>query len=253
MIDQIAALNSLRKDLPDAIGWTTMGPYLYHAPAEMVSGETRYTCTQIALYNESDSTLADVKLLYRGNFEFVPLITYSRHEAAVKWEHNAADKELVLKQVPPNEEVDISIYNPRDFEVVQVLVNGRKITDFMTRRALAKAYPTPLRWRIAFPVLGILVLGALSYTSWRTYSMVKSNMDYERDYSLLSTVPNGFSGCHPYVFDNPPNDSSEKQLERLLKQQNQWMDFILAMNKVSLPEELHLKDRVVLCKSIEKS
>jgi hypothetical protein len=248
VIDQIVALNALRKELPDAIGWTTLGPYLFHAPAEMVDGENHYVCTHIAIYNESNTTLTNVKVLYRGNFEFTPRVAYSRHEAAVKWQHNSEDKELILTDIPPNETVEISIYNPLEFEVAQVLVHGKKITDFMTRRALAKAYPMPLRWRIALPLMITFALCLLSYVSWQTYNIVKSNSDYE----LLSTVPKGFPSCHPYVFDNPPDGSGEKKLERFLKQQSPWLHFILAMNNVTDTDELRLKDRVVLCKAVDK-
>ncbi|AZD33662.1 hypothetical protein C4K22_0900 [Pseudomonas chlororaphis subsp. aurantiaca] len=215
----------------------------------MVTGDNRYVCTHIAIYNESDTTLTDVRLLYCGNFTFTPRITYSRHEAAVKWQHNAEDKELLLRGIPPNETVDISIYNPQDFEVVQVLVHGKKITDFMTRRALAKAFPTPLRWRIALTLMCVFGFSVLSYTSWQTYNMVKSNSDYE----LLSSIPKGFSGCQPYVYDNPPDGSGEKQLERLIKQESRWLNFILAMNNAEDTNELHIKDRVVLCKELKKS
>lgn len=247
MLEQIQAITALYKELPDAIGWSSHGPFLHYAPKELVNSEYRYLLSSIAVYNQTDSTLAEVRILYKGDFGFSPHVEYSRHDAPVNWSHNVQGKELIAHDIIPREIVELSIYNPTpEFEVMQVIVDGKRITELMTRRALARAYPSPLWMRLLLPLFGLLGLATFGFIGWAVYT----SHAQQKNNDLLSAMLKQLPACQFKVFENPPDGSREKELDRLLKQQEDWLPHILAANKERSVERLRLRNPVILCEPV---
>jgi hypothetical protein len=252
VIDQLLALVNLGEKLPAAVGWQYIGPYRLSLPEEVMHAldenqvkiGSSYSSSAIVIFNYSGVSKSSIRVLYSGGFKFKPKVSYGRRDAPVKWKHDTENKELVFYDTPPNEKIEIELFNLYEgFSVDQVLVDGNLITKFMNKRALARAYPNPL-WLNALMACAIfLAVVALGVAASTSYSLYKSNKDSE----LLYGVPEGYSGCYPYIFENPPSANSREALSRKIKTLSPWMHILLAKNKVFSESELYDLDRVILC------
>ncbi|RMP62846.1 hypothetical protein ALQ18_02298 [Pseudomonas marginalis pv. marginalis] len=252
MLDQLLAMVNLGEKLPEAVGWKFIGPYRLSLPEEVLEAisdehakiDSILTGSALVMYNYSGVSKAEIRVLYSGGFGFKPKISYGRRNIPVKWEHDSDNNEFVFYNTPPNESIEIELFNVfQDFSVDQVLVDGRLITKFMNKRALAKAYPDPfLRvMLISMPILFSLVIAMTSYTSYTAYKQRQDN-------ELLSGAVAGFSGCALSVYDNPPGEKSRLELARKIKKLEPWMKkALLARNKVSSEADLYDLDRVIIC------
>lgn len=256
MIDQLLALVNLGEKIPSAVGWRLIGPYGFSIPEEMLEGvsegggekSSRFTVTALAIYNYSGGSRAKIRVLYSGGFEFRPVASYGRRDVGVKWEHDVENKEFIFFDVPPSDKIEVELFNVyKGFAIDQVLVDGVLVTQFMNKRAIAKAYPSPMWFRIIMPSLAILMVGILGWGAFVVSDVYKKNKDNE----VLLGIPSGYSACSPYIFDNPPGTPKDA-LSRKLKQQGFWMGFILRKNKVERESELYDLDRVVLCSPYEE-
>lgn len=249
MFDQLLAMVNLGEKLPEAVGWEFVGPYRLSFPEEIVEAlkgevDSTYTAAALLVYNYSGVSKSEIRVLYSGSFEFRPKTSYGRRDVPVKWKHDIDNSEFVFYEVPPNENIEIELFDiDQGFSVNQVLVEGKLVTEFMSKRAMARVYPTP-KWirasLIGAPILCAAVLAMSAYTGYAVY---KQRLDNE----FLSGVPSGYSGCSPYMLDNPPGESAKEALTRKIKKLGPWMHFLLAKNKVSSVSELYDLDRIVLC------
>jgi len=249
VFDQLLAMVNLGEKLPEAIGWKFVGPYRLSFPEEILEAlkseaDSTYTAAALLVYNYSGVSKSEIRVLYSGSFEFRPKISYGRRDVPVKWKHDIDNSEFVFYEVLPNEKIEIELFNLyQGFSVDQVLVDGKLVTKFMNKRAMARVYPTP-KWirasLIGAPILCAAVLAMSAYTGYAVY---KQRLDNE----FLSGVPSGYSGCSPYMLDNPPGESAKEALTRKIKKLGPWMPFLLAKNKVSSVSELYDLDRIVLC------
>lgn len=251
MFDQLLALVTLGEKLPDAVGWRLAGPYQLSIPEEMLErvsnsgagAEGCYTIAAIAIYNYSGVAKSEVRVLYSGNFEFKPKVSYGRRDAPVRWEHDAENKELIFHDVPPDENIEIELFNLRGFSVDKVLVDGKLVTELMNKRAFAKAYPVPIWFKASMAGFSLFSAVALVVIIYFIYIAQQRDKDYE----LMSEAPPGYSSCTPYMYENPPGTESKEILSRKLKKMGAWMGFVLAKNKVETEDELYGLDRVFLC------
>lgn len=253
MFDQLLAMVNLGEKLPEAVGWKFLGPFGLSLPEEVLEAlndtqveiDSTYTGSALVVYNYSGVSKAEIRVLYSGGFKFRPTVSYGRRNVPVKWEHDSENNEFVFYDTPPNEKIEIELFNVyQNFSVDQVLVDGRLITEFMNKRALAKAYPE-LRFPRAL-IVGCFFLCAavLLITGYTGYTVYKQNQDNE----LLSGIPAGFSRCTLSVFENPPGESSREVLARKIKKMEPWMkQVLLAKNKVASEVDLYDLDRVILC------
>jgi hypothetical protein len=249
VLDQLLAAVNLGEKLPDAVGWQFFGPYKLSLPEEVLEEVSEnlgsiYTTAGLYIYNYSGSSKSEIRVLYSGSFKFKPLVSYGRRNVAVKWKHDEENNEFIFLNTPPNEQIEIELFNTFDnFSVDQVLVDGKLVTGFMNKRAIARAYPAPKWIKVSMIGLCIFAAAVVSTTGYTSYNIYKQREDSE----LLSGLPAGYSACIPYVFYNPPNDISKQTLRRKINKLQPWMSYLLAKNKVSFQEELYDLDRVVLC------
>lgn len=253
-VDQLLAFAQLRQMLPAAIGWKFYGPLSVSIPDEIVESAANashilHTVSGVVVYNYSGASKAELRILYSGDFEFRPKVSYDRRSAPVKWKHDRENSEFVIYDVPPNENVCIELFNIRQgFSIDQVLVDGNLITEFMNKRALSRAYPAS-GWINALLfgsfAMCVTALAALAYNLYDNH--IKS-----QDYELLYGVPEGYSACRPYIFENQPGEKSRDLLTRKINQIEIWLPEILARNKVTFTSELYDLDRIVLCEPIKK-
>lgn len=252
--DQLLAMAQLRKMLPAAIGWKFYGPFSFSIPDEIIAStasesDTTFSVSGVIIYNYSGASKAELRILYTGSFEFKPKIYYNRRSAPVKWKHDTENSEFIVYDVPPNEHVNIELFNvTKNFTIDQVLVDGQLITELMNKRALSRAYPAS-GWMKAL-LLGAFILCATT-TSVVAYKLY-DNYQKRQDYELLYGEPDGYSGCKVYIFDNQPGQSSRDALIRKINQIEERLPEILARNKVTFISELYDLDRVVLCEPIKK-
>lgn len=249
MFDQLLAMVNLGEKLPEAIGWEFFGPHRLSFPEEILEAlkgeiESPYSAAVLSIYNYSGVSKSEIRVLYSGSFEFRPKISYGRRGVPVKWKHDIDNSEFVFYETPPNEKIEIELFNIyRGFSVDQVLVDGKLVTKFMSKRAMARVYPTP-KWVRASLIGGpILCAAVLAMTAYICYAVYNQRLENE----LLSGAPPGYSGCAPYILDNPPGESAKEVLKRKIIKLGPWMQFLLAKNKVSSESELYYLDRVVLC------
>ncbi|MBL0845115.1 hypothetical protein [Pseudomonas mediterranea] len=252
MFDQLLALVNLGEKLPEAVGWQFIGPYTLSIPEEILEALDKekiqtgssYTSAALVIFNYSGASKSEIRVLYSGDFEFKPKITYGRRKAPVKWEHNTENNELIFHDIPPNEKVEIELFNVyQGFSIDQILVDGKLITEFMSKRALAKAYPSPLWLKALLVCASLIGAAAIAMAASTSYTVYKTSKDNE----LLYGVPSGYSGCTPYFFDNPPDDKTKEILTRKIKKLTPWMHILLAKNRVSSESELYDLDRIILC------
>lgn len=251
--DQLLALAQLRQMLPAAIGWKFYGPLSISIPDEIIESAANesyaaYSVSGLIIYNYSGATKAELRILYSGDFEFNPKVSYERRSAPVKWKHDIENSELVIYDAPPNENVNIELFNiKQNFSIDQVLVDGNLITEFMNKRALSRAYPSSGWMKAAlFGAFAafIILLSALAYSIYDIYNR-------QQDYDLLYGIPEGYLGCKPYIFENRPGMESRDILTRKISQIEKWLPEILARNKATFVSELYDLDRVVLCEPIK--
>lgn len=253
VFDQLLAIVNLGEKLPEAVGWEYTGPYRISLPEEVLDAiadkvveiESVYSVSAISVYNYSTITKAEIRVLYSGSFELRPKVHYRRRSAPVKWKHDTENHEFVFYDIPPNEEIEVELFNVyKGFSVNQVLVDGKLITEFMNKRAIAKAFPEfqlPKAALIFCVCLCVLVLVMTAYTS---YGLYKQRQDNE----LLSAATGGDIGCSLYVYDNPPSANGKEILTRKIKKLEPWMkQLLIAKNKVATEADLYDLDRLILC------
>ncbi|MEE4698605.1 hypothetical protein V2K91_25510 [Pseudomonas alliivorans] len=249
MFNQLLAVVNLGEKLPEAIGWEFVGPYRLSFPEEILEAlesdvDSTYIAGALLVYNYSGVSKSEIRVLYSGSFEFRPKVSYGRRDVPVKWKHDIDNSEFVFNEVPPNEKIEIELFNIyQDFSVDQVLVDGKLVTEFMSKRAIAKVYPAPKWLRASLIGAPILCAAILAMSAYTGYAVYKQRLDNE----FLYGVPSGYLGCAPYMFDNPPGESTKEALTRKIKKLGPWMQFLLAKNKVSSVSELYDLDRIVLC------
>ncbi|MNM77807.1 hypothetical protein [Pseudomonas jessenii] len=252
MFDQLLAMVNLGERLPEAVGWKFIGPYGLSLPEEVLEAisdeqakiDSTFTGSALVVYNYSGVSKAEIRVLYSGSFKFRPKVSYGRRNVPVKWEHDSENNEFVFYDTLPNESIEIELFNVyQDFSVDQVLVDGKLITKFMNKRALAKAYPDMFS-RVLLISLPIFFVTAIAMTAYTGYAAYKQNQDNK----LLSGAFAGFSGCALSVYNNPPGEKSREELARKIKKLEPWMkQVLLARNKVSSETDLYDLDRVIIC------
>ncbi|WP_263942695.1 hypothetical protein [Pseudomonas capsici] len=248
MLDQVSAFFSLKKEIPDAVGYDTYGPVVFPLPKEvldLLSGTVIQALDSVAVFgvhvdNYSIKIQKDVRVLYSGDFEYAPKVAFRRREVEVKYKVNKEDKQIEIFEIPPDESVDIEFFNPNDgFLIERVIIGDSQVTPLMQKLAEAKKYPLRTRMEFLlyfFLVLAFLFSGFSCFYVWRNVEEAKQ---------LNSLLPES-QGCHPYVYDNSIGNEP-KLVRKILQYQPLWREFVFSLNKVVSLDELKLKDKVVLC------
>ena len=247
MLSTIQNILQLKKELPDAVGYDTYGPISFPIPKELQNSIDIENAklefiniTSIRIDNYSSKVQKDIRVLYSGGFLYEPVFKFRRRDVSVKFDINGDEKEIEIKEIPPNESVSIEIFYPsKGFDVIQVLSGENEITSLMQKLAEAKRYPEIARMKILTYTAAIAVLVLVATSGYFTWTKVKENNRINAAYS-------GFASCLPSIMENPPKN--EKTLERKFNRlSSYWQNYILSSNKVFSLKELKLKDEVVWC------
>ncbi len=251
MFKELLSIFQIRKEIPDAVGYTTYGPVSFPIPEELISELDspnfktlrRITLLSLRIDNYSSKIQKNIRVLYSGGFSYSPKFEFNRRRSIqVKHKLIEEDKEVIVTELPPNESVFITIFNPfDDFKIEQVLLGEYEITKLMQKIVEAKRDPGLARMQlmtlalIPAMIFGLLFVGYLVREDKLERTFINST------YSNL-----GFEGCTPYLYNNPLGE--EKALERKFKNTSQyWRRHIFLVNNVNSFGELKIKDTILWC------
>lgn len=248
MFDQISAFLSIRKEIPDAVGYDTYGPVVFSLPKEvsdLLPGSTIQMLEGVALFglhvdNYSSKVQKNIKILYSGVFEYAPKITFRRRDVSVKFKVSLEDKQIEIFEIPPNESVDIEFFNPGErFNIDRIIVGSEQVTKLMQKLAEAKRYPG--RARMEF-LLYLFVVLAVSASACSVFYVWKKSKEMNE---INSFFPKS-AGCYPYIHENPVGDEA-RLARKIMQYPPLWRAFVFHLNKVDGIDDLKVKDKVLLC------
>jgi hypothetical protein len=238
---------SVRKNLPDAIGYEMSDPQVFPLP-ELASkclensGIHLKKCIVISFhfYNQSEKIQKDVRILLNGKCQFDPAMRLGDTGIAELIENKNGSSEIRVNEVYPGQSIYIQFFNPDlSFRLAQVLVNEREVTPLMQNLARALRYPQEELFRYLPAVtvaVAILFFGALGYFY---YLKISEN-------NFISNVLANKSPCAFIKFHN--SVGQDALLERRFRQQSALVqELILSFNNVSSFDELKVKDDLLLC------
>ncbi len=256
MIDKVLALLQLKKELPDAVGFQTLGPVVFTLPEELrdklplsyredfVDIKTSY----LVIDNFSKKVQKNIRIIYSGDIGLTPDIEYQNRGTNVDFEHKPDAQEIHINEILPEESIVVSITNSdSEFCVERILISGEMITSTMNKLANAKRYP-PLIWAYT---LTTLVAAATVLTVYNTYKTTEENrLIAERMNLFYKNL--GYSACQPEIFYN--EIGQERELERIFNQLDDVdQSNTLIFNSVDSYEELKYLDEIVFCSFQERS
>lgn len=109
----VSFFNNLRKDIPDSIGYEIYSDNHFPIPRELrefIRNSEIYSLksTLIRIDNYSLKSKKNIRVIYSGNWEFSPDISYRRREGVdVNYKIIDKDKEIIIDEILPNESVYI--------------------------------------------------------------------------------------------------------------------------------------------------
>lgn len=245
MLQSIQTIFMLKKEIPDAIGYDTVGPISFPLAKEIQESAQNNQLDYISLfsmtvYNFSAKVQKEIRILYSGDYEYQPIIKFSNREIMVRYEENQDNKELIIKEIPPNESISIEVFYPsKHFKIIQVLIGDHEITTLMQKLVEAKRYPSLVYSKMMMYILVLVFSIALAFLAFKIWETRQAHQSIQDAYS-------GFESCRPSLLKNPPGH--EQVLERNYKKLNDvWKNHVLILNKVVSLEALKLKDEIVWC------
>jgi len=226
------------------------GPIEFPIPEELKNTSSEIDANSLSdmsiLYfemnNYSSKVQDEIRILYSGDFQYVPKINYDSRNVDVVFEVKKDKKEIYIKELPPNESLSISFFNTGEaFQVDQVLIGDQMVTSTMNKLAEFKRIPS-FKWNFLF--ITMIFLLSLSVVGYSFYSMNKNS---ETNQLIAKVYENlGYMKCRPFEFDNAIGN--EKKLKRKYQQlSNIQQQNTLILNKVSTYEKLKVKDRILFC------
>jgi hypothetical protein len=257
LITQIKALYDLKKEIPDAVGYSTNGPRKFLLPVEFKNNLSHInseelndlTTSEIVIYNYSSKIQRNVRVLYSGDFPYVPRVGFARRDIEPKFENKKSDKELLVFEIPPNESIYIKIFNPDvNFKFTDVIIGDRVISTLMQKLAYQKRYPAP-SWLKYIYLLFFLAFFAIAFQFFSIYSSNK-DVDFINNAIKSSGLNENKVRCQPYLFENKPTENKilEEKIQRI---DPIFKPSILKNNKVNSIEELKNLSKIIFCEKID--
>ncbi len=248
MIDKILGIIGVFKELPEAIGYSVYGPIEFSLPKELkeVIGQApikeidTITSVYVQIDNFTNREITEIAILYNGKFHYTPNFSFERRDVQPISEHNAEDKTLLIRKLPPKESVRIEVFLDEDesFVVNSIMTKGRLVTKWMQKISDIYRYPK-LALMSFFIICFLLLMFAIVGHSVYTTSL------YNNNYRIINEAMSDWDGCTPTPFVN--TIESEKLLKRKFQQQLKYEYLIYKLNKVNSFDELKIKDMVILC------
>ena len=245
--------NNLRKDIPDSICYEIYSDNHFTIPRELrefIRNSEIYSLksTLIRIDNYSLKSKKNIRVIYSGNWEFSPDISYRRREGVdVNYKIIDKDKEIIIDEILPNESVYIFLYNTSSkFVIDQILFDDSEVTKTMQLLTEIKRYPELFKLKIYTFILCLLSVVTLIMTGGSIYFIYDRYNMVERHQAMIDDIANSinskFDGCYIQVYETK-KPSFEDAYNK-----NKWSEYeTLKFNKVSNTDELKAKQEVVLC------
>ncbi|ELQ6061784.1 hypothetical protein STS98_000346 [Cronobacter sakazakii] len=257
MLDQVLAFIKIRQELPDAIGYSLSSEQsIFDLPEEILKacGEelskelNHLSCVYLRIDNYTNNVQKSIRVLLAGESDYTPRVQFRRRNNRVTHETLPNINEILIHEIPPNDSVYITFYNPSEnFSIEQILVDDKTITPSMRRLAEIKRDPWLAKMKFSFALMFlfsiIAIIGSLSLV---TFTFMRNNQEQK----IFDDAFKGMSLCQNEIFHN--SIEKEKELERRFYQLGLAKETTLMVNHVSSLEELKLKDTIILCVPIEK-
>ena len=252
MLRAILDLIQIRKELPDIVGYRTVGPYDFPIPEELkellidkdMSSLEGLSIFYLEIDNLSSKVQKDFRVVYSGDFHYLPKINSESADSSPQLEVKREIKELRLSELLPNKSISISFFNTNEnFDIKQVIVGEQLVTLTMNKLVELKKVPPPIRLYLFMALtLAISITGVLS-----SVSILNNNLETNR-LMTESFKELGYVQCTPELYEN--HIGEESALERKFKQLSEKQQtYTLTLNHVLSYEELSHKDKVLFCNS----
>lgn len=250
MLGTILNWINLKKEIPEAIGYRSFGPFEFPIPNELArtsSNENLFSLAEVGILlfeidNYSSKLAKNIRIFYSDSFQYSPQISYASRDVDVEFELRKNKKEIYISELPPNESLSISFFNVSEgFKVGSVLVGDKMITSTMNRLAQFRSYPS-FKWLYLF-MFSILALsfGFVGYSLHTMSERSEANQIVREAYKNL-----GYIECQPSVFDN--SIENERKLNRKFQQLSKiQQENTLILNNVLTYEKLKVKDKILFC------
>lgn len=252
-------LNSLRKDIPDCIGYEIYETTSFSLPREIKemlideNHEISLLRRQVVrVDNYSMKSKKNIRIIYSGSWKFSPDFIYRKRESIdVSYRHLEDNKEIVIDELLPNESVLITLYNPSsDFHVIQILFGDEEVTKTMQLLAESKRDPELSKLRffsvVVYPFILVIAILLLGVSAWKIYDTVMYNNEVIRKQNIINDardkIYEGLALCYLDVFKND-NDIFNENIKKNVAS----MEYIMKMNNVKNIDELKKKEDIVLC------
>lgn len=251
LLGSLLNIIQIKKETPDAVGYQVFGPVVYNPPKELLdnlSTADRECLSEIKTWyvtidNVSSNTQKNIRVIYSGDIGLNPEVESQSRDVPVDFESNQDKKEIIVKEILPDDSIIISIHNANDdFKVNNVLIEDKMVTTTMQKLAEAKRRPS-LMWLYIVLTLSV---GATAYSVISTKNKLdeqrKIDTYMEKFYDKL-----GYGSCTPSIFEN--SIGKEKELERAYKKlSTSDQANTLKFNDVDSYEQLKVQDEVLFCK-----
>lgn len=250
MLGSILNAINIKKEVPDAIGYRCHGPIGFPIPEGFVSCPREDGAVSLAelnilffeLDNHEPKMLSNIRILYSGDFQYEPQISYTSRNVEVESEVREKKKEIYIGELPPKVSISICFFDvSEDFKVDVVLIDNHMITSAMNRLANFKSQPS-LKW--VYLILFLVVAFSFA-SSFYSFHAINEQSEVNKIMNELYTGL-GYVMCKPELFDNAVGN--EKMLERkYLQLSKAQQENILFLNSVITYEDLKLKEKVMFC------
>ena len=244
MISEFLELLGLKEKLPAPIGYNISEPIWFPFPDEINQNENidNFAIVLFSINNLSDKELDNVRILYDGEFSYLPKIRFRRRNVDVDYEIDTLKKEFIINSIPPKEDlfIDIFIKENESIKIEEVLIDKKRINQYMQKYSEIKKYPLiSLFYIISF--ISIIGTGYLVYTVKNALKekevLDKVVEEYRKDWKSYTL----------YIFDN--KIENEKLLSREFNKLDEYeQNEVLKLNKVTNYEKLKAKDEIYLLK-----
>ena len=252
-------LNSLRKDIPDCIGYEIYETTSFSLPREIKEILTDKNNAisllkrqVIRIDNYSMKSKKNIRVIYYGCWSFSPDFIYRKRDSIdVSYRHLEDNKEIIIDELLPNESVLITLYNPsKDFHVIQILFGDEEVTKTMQLLAERKRDPELSRLRffnmVLYPFILVVAILLFGLSIWKIYDTVNYNNEVIRKQNIINAARDkayeGLDLCYLDVFKNDKTKFNENIEKSAMSIEN-----VIHINNVKSIDELKNKEDIVLC------
>jgi len=255
-ISLISSLLDLKKEVPDFVGYEIVRTITVPLPDEMSDviyeqvghdhDARLMTITMLQVYNSSSKMQKNIRILYSGDYNFLPKMAFSKRNNNVAYTEIKESNEITIDEIPPENTLQMLLFNTTDdFEIEDVIVNGSKITTLMQWLAKAKMEPEytslVIQNKLLYFTTILLGITALCTVTFLFMTLYERNNTLDRLYDDLDSVK-----CKVYDLSKGMTDIDDLTADfDKLDIRSQYSNVIL--NKTTTFQEMKAKGLVILC------